>query len=65
MEIVDLLVNVLHDRKRLCGCRINLAHDITPGCYDEYDFADFISAAKGNVVVIDTRGIAPDYGFDG
>lgn len=59
MEIVDLLVNALHDRKRLCGCRINLAHDITPGCYDEYDFADFILAAKGNVVVIDTRGI-PD-----
>lgn len=56
-EIVDLLVNALHDRKRVGGCRINYACDITPRCYDESDFSDFIASAKGNVVVIDTRGL--------
>lgn len=57
MEMVDLLVNALHDRRRVCGCRINLAHDITPSCYDESDFSNFIAGAKGNAVVIDTRGL--------
>ena len=57
MEIVDLLINALYDRKRLRGCRINLVHDITPECYDESDFNDFVVSAKDNVVVIDTRGI--------
>ena len=56
MLIVNLLAHALKVNNRLSGSRLNRIFDIKEGCYDERDFENMFTTARGNIVLFDLSG---------
>ena len=56
MQMARILVQALHQNKRLSGCRLEKISQIEVNCYDENDFESVIRNAVGETVLIEMSG---------